>query len=477
MHVKIKSSELYKQIYDLVLAKIDRKEWKEHEKLPSVRRMAEELKVNRLTVLRAYQLLKEHKKIYAKEKSGYFVKSEDPSFSLNESQLLEIADYPYSHLLSSSIHQVAVDYQFSQAIIDPNLLPNSYLSEYVKKVFTLYPKVLGTYSTVQGDEELRTALSDYFYKTHHFFAPIDELLITSGAQQAIDLVAKALLRANDTVLVERPTYSSAIDIFRQYGARIIGIEIGQGGYDLNQLEHILKKDKPRFFYTNPTFNNPTGCTISALQRKQLVELAEKYQCVIVEDDPFRDIYFDKAPPFPIYSYDTDGYVIYIRSFSKYVSPGLRVAAVACRQPLMSHLITSKSLADNGTALINQKMFLHYFFSERMQIHLEKLRTALFLRKEVMGNELAATSWKWTDPSGGLNLWVELPEQISVEKLLDACLEQSISFVPGSICDPDQALRSWIRLSFSYANEIQLQTGMKKLMTVVETINSDSAYRQ
>lgn len=238
--MKIKSSELYKQIYDLVLAKIDRKEWKEHEKLPSVRRMAEELNVNRLTVLRAYQLLKEHKKIYAKEKSGYFVQPEDPSFSLNESQLPEIADYPYSNLLSS-IHQVAVDYQFSQALIDPNLLPNSYLSEYVKKVFTLYPKVLGTYSTVQGDEELRTALSDYFYKTHHFFAPIDELLITSGAQQAIDLVAKVLLRANDTVLVERPTYSSAIDIFRQYGARIIGIEIGQGGYDLNQLEHILKK--------------------------------------------------------------------------------------------------------------------------------------------------------------------------------------------------------------------------------------------
>lgn len=461
---------LFRKVYDYVLHRIDRKEWKEHEKIPSVRQLACEMNVHRLTVLKAYQLLKQHDKVYVKDKAGYFVQS-------NVMKNLEYLDLDNpivsayvqkNHL--SEIHQAPVSYHFSQALIDPNLLPNHYFSDYVKKVFDLYPKILATYSTVQGDLELRETLTQYFisqYKTH---LHTDDLLITSGSQQAIHLIAQTFIKPGDVVLFERPSYSAAIDIFRAQGAQIVTVDIHPDGYDLEQVEYYIKQYKPLLFYLNPTFHNPTGYTVSVEQRKKIVELAEQYRFLIIEDDAYHDIYFDHAPPPPIYTYDTAGTVIYIRSFCKYISPGLRIAAVICPSSLMNALLTVKSLADNGSPLLNQKIFLHYFSSLRLQQHLGKIRIALQIRKEIMEEELAVTDWKWISPKGGLNLWVQLPDTLPTELLLSKSLEQSISFVPGQVCDPLKQLSSWIRLSYSYVNEIQLREGIKKFVAVAQSLS-------
>lgn len=164
--------------------------------------------------------------------------------------------------------------------------------------------------------------------------------------------------------------------------------------------------------------------------------------------------------------------MYIRSYSKYIAPGLRIAVVASREPLMKILLTAKSLSDNGTPLLNQKMFLHYFTSERMQQHLDKLRIALSIRKEIMEKTLASTGWQWISPKGGLNLWVKLPETISTPLLLSKSIEQSVSFVPGNICDPLNELDSWIRLSYSFMNERQLVEGMERLVGVYKMLESE-----
>lgn len=459
---------LYKQVYDYVSHRIERNEWKQHDKLPSVRQLAAEMNVHRLTVLKAYQLLKEHDKVYVKDKAGYYVQA-------NGAKSLEYMDNPIvsayvqkNHL--SEIHQAPVSYHFSQALIDPNLLPNHYFSDYVKKVFDLYPKVLATYSTVQGDVELREALAQYFINQYKIHLHEDNLLITSGSQQAIHLIAQAFIKPRDTVLFERPSYSAAIDIFRAQGAHIVTVDIHQYGYDLEQVEYYMKQYKPRLFYLNPTFHNPTGYTVPSEQRKKLVELAEQYRCLLIEDDAYHDIYFDQAPPPPIYTFDTAGTVMYIRSFCKYISPGLRIAAVICQPSVMKSLIAVKSLADNGSPLLNQKIFLHYFSSLRLQQHLEKLRIALQIRKEIMEDELAATNWKWSSPNGGLNLWVRLPENVPTDILLTKSLEQSISFVPGQICDPLKQLSSWIRLSYSYVNEKQLKEGVKQFVEVAKFVS-------
>jgi DNA-binding transcriptional MocR family regulator len=454
---------LFKQVYDYVMHRIERKEWNEHDKLPSVRQLAIDMNVHRLTVLKAYKLLKKDGKVYVKDKSGYYVQTgmkENNDFG--DIQIVS-AHVQKNHL--SDIHQEPVSYHFSQALIDPNLLPNHYFSDYVKKVFDLYPKVLATYSTVQGDEELRESLTHYFinqYKTH---LHADDLLITSGSQQAIHLLSQAFIKPRDTVLFERPSYSAAIDIFRAQGANIITVDIHPDGYDLEQVESYMKRYKPRLFYLNPTFHNPTGYTVPADQRKKLVELAEQYRCLLIEDDAYHDIYFKEAPPLPIYTYDTVGTVIYIRSFCKYISPGLRIATVICHSSVMKSLLSMKSLADNGSPLLNQKIFLHYFSSLRMQQHLEKLRIALQIRKEIMEEELAATNWQWTSPHGGLNLWVKLPDHFSSELLLTKSIQQSISFVPGQLCDPLNQLSSWIRLSYSYVNEKQLREGVRRFVDV------------
>lgn len=459
---------LYKQIYEYIIIRIERGEWKAHDKLPSIRLLAKEFMLNRLTVFRAYQLLKQNGKAYVKEKSGYFV---SPGYSEPISHMYKAgpAITVSSHLKNSmsEIQGIPAFYQFSQALIDPNLLPNLFLSEYVKKVFDIYPKLMGTYSTPQGDEELREVLCRYMIRDLlQVQLQASELLITTGAQQAIDLISRTFVSPMDAILIERPTYSAAIDIFRQQGARFLPVDITPFGYDLDKVEMLMKKFKPRIFYMNPTFHNPTGYTVPSIQRKQLVELAERYRCLLVEDDAFHDMYFDEPPPQPLFTYDTEGWVVYLRSFSKYIAPGLRICAVIGRQSVIEPLITAKSLTDNGTPLVNQKIFLHYFESERMRQHIEKLRTALQVRRDIMEEELAAAGWNWVSPKGGLNLWLKLPGALTAQALLNESIRQSVSFVPGGICDPLGEMDSWIRLSYSFVNEGHLRDGVRRLMDIV-----------
>lgn len=457
---------LFQQVYDFVIDRIERGEWQSHDKLPSIRNLAQELQVHRLTVFRAYQMLKQNGIVYVKEKSGYYVgsKNDDEVSSLAmESPHLSVSGHLKNHL--NEIHGIPSVYQFSQALIDPNLLPNLFLSEYVKEVFDSYPKLLGTYSSAQGDVELREVLCRYLLRHHNIPSTSDEVLITTGAQQAIDLLSRSFIRPMDKILVERPTYSAAIDIFRQHGARLLAVDIHPTGYDLALVEQLMKQHKPRIFYMNPTFHNPTGYTVPTSQRKRLVELAEQYGCLLVEDDAFHDIYFEGPPPPPLFTYDSEGWVVYLRSFSKYVAPGLRICAVFSRSPVIRPLITAKSLADNGTPLVNQKLFLRCFESERLQMHLEKLRTALQIRRDVMEKALAGTGFSSVTPNGGLNLWVKLPDGLSANAFLEECVRHSISFVPGSICDPLGEMSSCIRLSYSFVNEEHICAGVGRLVEI------------
>ncbi|MCM3340585.1 PLP-dependent aminotransferase family protein [Paenibacillus sp. MER TA 81-3] len=460
---------LFKQVYDHIMTRIERGDWNVHDKLPSIRLLALELGINRLTVFKAYQLLKQNGKAYVKEKSGYYVSPENSISNLYECDVSESIESSAVHLNSklSDIHRVTAAYQFSQALIDPNLLPNLFLSEYVKKVFDIYPKLMGTYSTPQGDEELRDVLCQYIIRHYRVHLNTSEVLITTGAQQAIDLLSRIFIRPMDAILVERPTYSAALDVFRGQGARLIPVDFSPEGYDLDTVELLMKQHRPRFFYMNPTFHNPTGYTLPTTQRKQLVELAERYRCLLIEDDAFHDMYFDERPPQPLFTYDTEGWVVYLRSFSKYVAPGLRICAVFGRKSVIEALITAKSLADNGTPLVTQKIFVHYFQSERMQQHLEKLRIALQIRRDVMEEELALApiDWKWITPKGGLNIWLQLPDTVPARTLLNESFRQSISFVPGQICDPLDEMQSWIRLSYSFVNEEQIRAGVQQLAEI------------
>lgn len=457
------SLKLYEQVVHYLVVRIEAGEWAEHEKMPSVRSLSEQLGVHRLTVFKAYQELKERGHVYVKDKAGYFVSPADTT------PVTEQADDPavsaWLHWDSlARVQSLEADFQFSKSLIDPALLPNLYWGELMRELLDQYPRLLGTYSTIQGDLELRSALAAHLTAKERFYVSADEVLIATGAQQAIDLIARSLIRPGDRVMVERPTYGPAMEIFRKQGARLVFADMHDEGYDLEQIERLMRQEKPRLFYLTPTFQNPTGLNIGAEQRKQLPELAEQYGCFLLEDDSTYDIYFGEKPPPPIFTYDTTGHTLYIRSYSKYVVPGLRIAAIMCRPRFMPGLLAIKTLADNGSPLLNQKLFLRYFQSPRMHQHLSKLRTAIQMRMEVMEQCLLETDWVWTKPEGGLNIWAELPEGIDTGRLLHRCMEHSVAFVPGTVFDPSDASASRkLRLSFSYAHEQHIREGMGRLI--------------
>nr|WP_281367782.1 PLP-dependent aminotransferase family protein [Saccharibacillus deserti] len=459
--------------------RIARGDWLEGEKLPSVRRLAEETGLHRLTVFKVYGMLKNEGLIEAREKSGYYLtvprKSLEPGFggmySAPPASGVPETDFPVPALLGE-LHSLDCRYQFSQALIDPLLLPNSYLAEHAKQVFDRYPRVLGTYAPLRGDEELLHALQTYLAAECGFQPDEQELLVTGGAQEAIHLACEALVRPGDPVLIEQPSYSVAIEIFRHRNARILPVDIRPDGYRIDEIEALMRRHRPVLFYINPTFHNPTGWCVPSEQRKQLVDLAETYGCILVEDDAFRDIHFGSPPPPPVYGYDMSGHTIYIRSFSKYVFPGLRIGCAAARPDLMRRLLAAKARSGGGTPLLNQKVFVHHFQSERSRRHLHKLRTALQLRKEAMEAALNDSGWRWQSPEGGLNLWVELPEGIEPERLLADALntgtgDDSVSFVPGSFFDPSGRPDRHIRLSYSLLNERRIAEGIGRLRAYAE----------
>ncbi|WJH30806.1 PLP-dependent aminotransferase family protein [Paenibacillus sp. CC-CFT742] len=464
------SLKLYEQVVHYLVVRIEAGEWAEHEKLPSVRSLSEQLGVHRLTVFKAYQELKERGNVYVKDKSGYYVSPADPSPVADQADDPAVSAWLHWDSLAR-VQSLEAEYQFSKSLIDPALLPNRYWGELMRDLLDQYPRLLGTYSTIQGDMELRSALASHLTLKERFYISAEEVLITTGAQQAIDLISRSLVRPGDRVLMERPTYGPAMEIFRKQGARLIFTDIHPAGYDLEQIERLMKTEKPRVFYMTPTFQNPTGINIPTEQRKQLPELAEQYGCFLVEDDSTYDIYFKEKPPAPIFTYDTTGHTLYIRSYSKYVAPGLRIAAIMCRPRFMPGLQAVKALADNGTPLLNQKLFLRYFQSPRMHQHLSKLRTAIQLRMEVMEKCLQETDWNWTRPEGGLNIWAELPEGIDTGRLLHQCMEHSVAFVPGTVFDPSEASASRkLRLSFSYTHEQQIREGMNRLIELVKRMD-------
>ncbi|MFK4437179.1 PLP-dependent aminotransferase family protein [Paenibacillus sp. RC21] len=481
--------KLYEQVIHYVTVRIDRGDWQGDTKLPSVRSLAQELGVHRLTVFRAYQELKQRGLVYVKDKSGYYVHaspatghakyagySGHSSIDLTfHSESAHAADDPSVSAWRgmdglSRVQSVNANFQFSKALIDPSLLPNRYWGELMMQVFEKHPKVAATYSSVQGDSELRDAMAQHFSVDKHFALSPDEVLITSGAQQAIDLISRSLIRTGDRVLTERPAYGPAMEIFRRQGARLTMTDIRPEGYDMEQIEWCMKTEKPRVFYINPTFHNPTGFTVPDEQRKRLPELAERYGCLIVEDDSTYDISFGQKPPLPIFAYDISGSVVYIRSYSKYVAPGLRIAAVTCRPQLMNSLLNVKALVDNGSPLLNQKLFLQYFQSPRMQQHLKKLCIALQIRKETMEDSLRDSGWTWTSPAGGLSLWLQLPSTLKPNELLSKCVQESVTFVPGNVFDPiGEEGKTHVRLSYSYANELQIKEGIATLLRISRTM--------
>ncbi|WP_376717953.1 MocR-like pyridoxine biosynthesis transcription factor PdxR [Paenibacillus forsythiae] len=359
------------------------------------------------------------------------------------------------------------EYSFHLAAIHSGLLPLKEIGEAMTTLVAKRPELMSVYGNFQGDLQLREVMTTHL-GARGISLTATNLMITSGTQQGIDLVARTFVGPGDAVYLEAPSYTGAIDVFAGRGAEMIAVPMDQDGMRIDLLTRLCDRRPPKLIYTVPTFQNPSGATMSMERRQRLLELARSYRCLIVEDDPFSDLYFYSPPPASIKSIDKEGHVIYMKSFSKVLAPGCRIACVTAEGDILERLIAAKAASDLGSPLLNQLAVLP-FISGQYDAYTKELRAALRSRMEQAARLLkrhAPQGVKWTLPGGGLNLWLELPQSADIGELYRRALRQGISFLPGNVCHIGEPSSSHIRLCYAQMEEEQMRRGLLFLIPLL-----------
>jgi DNA-binding transcriptional MocR family regulator len=486
MYIEIQrnaDTSITNQIYHSLLDHIRSDLLDEESQLPSVRELSKQLGVSLVTVVKAYQKLEQEGFITSVQGKGTFIRKTKieetvrKEGSASYDWQLSVQDYlPRSQF--ARFHQVPEKIHLSSNMIDPGLLPNRYLEQEIHKMLSEDPKILSQYGEIQGDKALRHAMVEYLKKSEVPTTP-DNILVTSGSQQGIDLVARTFVGPGDVVVLEAPTYPGAIDVFRGRGATILTVPVDNDGMRVDLLHNLCDKYKPKIIYTVPTFHNPTGAVMTTKRRRQILEIASSTQCIIIEDDPCSEIYFDRKPPASMKSMDQDGHVIYLKGLSKILAPGCRIGILAASGSIFKRLLAAKANTDLGSPLLTQKAILPFITSKRMMDHLKKLRTALKIRRDLVLQILSQHSPEevsWFVPKGGLNVWLTLPSWLNTDHLLLEAKKEQITFLPGSACYPTEQENHHLRISFSYMNEQQLEQGVTTICNILQ-LAIDSKIKQ
>lgn len=283
------------------------------------------------------------------------------------------------------------------------------------------------------------------------------ILVTAGSQQALNYICRAMLGSDDTVLCENPTYVGALDIFRSYTSHIIGIPMEDDGMDLNALEALLQSGlHPRFLYTIPDFQNPTGRSMSLEKRHKLLELAQRYSLLIVEDAPYSLLSLDGAPLPAIKSLDAAEHVIYLGSFSKIICPGMRVGYILADSESIEKLIYLKQRDDLQTDNLSQRLVCGFLRESDFDAHLQRISMAYRARRDAMLEAIDKTFPSGTRclrAGGGMFLWVELPQNYDASAIFDSIYQRGFAYVPGAFFHVSSEGRHTMRLNFcSFAPE-------------------------
>ena len=305
-------------------------------------------------------------------------------------------------------------------------------------------------------------------------AKLEEILITSGSQQGLDLVGRVLIDPGDPVIVELPTYSGAIAAFHNLQASLVGVAQDAEGLCVNDLERVAgdlqKHGRPaKFIYLTPNFQNPAGLLMSAQRRRELLEAARRFDLVILEDDPYGSIYFEDVTTFadtrPIKADDADGRVVYLGSFSKILVPGLRVAWLVAPPAIAQKIELCKQAADISSGVFDQRLVHGTLADGVIDRIAPSLRSHYQAKRTVMEEALHANLQgrvTWTSPRGGFFLWITLPRGVDDRQLLERAIEEKVSFVPGSAFFVDGGGHGFARLAFSGITHEQIKEGIRRL---------------
>jgi len=335
------------------------------------------------------------------------------------------------------------------------------------------------YSTTEGYAPLREMLVRHMAR-YGIKVELDNIIITSGSQQALDLIGKMLINPGDTILTENPSYLGAIQAFTAYQAQYVTVPIDDDGLQVAQLESALRTG-PKFMYILPNFQNPAGVTLSLTRRYDLIALAEEYGIPILEDDPYGQLRFEGEHLKPLVVLDSEyegcngdagytGNVIYTSTFSKTLAPGLRLGWIVAPKDVVSKIVQMKQGTDLQTSTFDQMVAYQVARGGFLDQHVRRIREVYRGRRDLMIQTMEDNfpdGVTWTHPQGGLFLWATTPESINTVDLLKDAIQQKVAFVPGHSFHPTGGGHNTMRLNFSNATEEQIVEGIRRLSVAIK----------
>ncbi|MGE7022049.1 PLP-dependent aminotransferase family protein [Solibacillus cecembensis] len=420
-------------------------------KLPSVRQLSEHFSCSKNTIIKAYAELEKEHCIYSVPKSGYYV--------VNDFQ--KVAD-----------EMEVID--FLAAGPDKNVMPYVEFQHCMNQAINQYKEELFTYSDQQGLYPLRVQLVKYLQTLQVFTQP-ERLVVVSGSQQALNLlVSMPFPNGKNNILIEQPSYFGIIESVNLHQVTTFGIELTMDGIDFDRLEYIFRNNDIKFFYVIPRFHNPLGHSYTNSEKKKIVELAEKYDVYIVEDDFLGDL-DTNAKSDPLFSFDPSGRVIYIKSFSKIFLPGLRIATVILPSLMINNFLRYKFTSDFNSSTLSQGALEIYLKSGMFNSHLKKIKevyqTKMHILQEACALLLPANT-HFSKPTSGFYLSISLPENVTAKQVVHMLKEQHVYVDDASrMFLPEYKKENLLRLSISQVNESQIKLGVERLAHCISLIDS------
>ncbi len=365
---------------------------------------------------------------------------------------------------------------FAGGLPDPKAFPVEDMKDICSSVIDEFGEYALQYGPTEGDGRLKSELIKMAAKEGLKITE-DNILITVSSQQGLDLVGKVFIDPSDPVIVELPSYVGGIQVFNVYGAHMLGIPTDDDGIRVDMLEEALEKlreteEHYKFIYIVPDFQNPAGVTLSLERRKKIIEFSEKYDIIIIEDTPYRQIRFEGEAPPSLMSLDNTNNVISLHTFSKIFVPGLRLGWVVAHPDIIRKLAIIKQSVDLCTPTFTQLIAYEYCRRGLLEKHIKKVTNIYHKKRDVMLKALEkympqVEGLKWTRPQGGLFLWLVLPEHINTDKLFYEALEYNVAFVIGSAFYCDGKGQNTMRLNFSFPTEEEIDEGIKRLASAIK----------
>ena len=360
---------------------------------------------------------------------------------------------------------------FAGGLPNPRFFPLEELSRATEKTMRESGAAALQYSTTEGFKPLRQYIAGRYARRGVRVDP-DDILITNGSQQGLDLIAKALLDKGDVVLVERPTYLAAIQAFGLFEPRFRPLELSEDGVDPALIASGLKEENPKLLYAIPTFQNPSGISWSAEKRRAAAALIAASDTVLVEDDPYSELRFAGQPVPPMClepgTSELAPWAVLLGTFSKTVAPGMRLGWLCARHEIMERVIIAKQAADLQSNGFAQLVVHRYLMDSDVEAHIARIRAAYGRQRDLMVRlyeQLFPSEVRCTKPEGGMFLWMTLPDGMSSMELLERAIKEKVAFVPGQAFYTDGCGANTMRLNFSNADEPMIEEGMKRLARV------------